>query len=291
MRCKLGSWAGVVVAVVLAALVIAVGPASANRCSTGLISGGKKSECPSVDDPDIPSCPPGSTRVVYRLDKPFPVDGKTLSSALITSTRGSDCGGADVSVGLTSDSYAIACWSPPDPLGCRTVKMLSNGSLCLHLAAKPLGCGGAACENLSIEQVAISNAGAADRQICPPRDTTNSCRSTRRNGGEGFRIIFGGLCSTMNLTGGDTENACVAAWGAWGTFKARDHYDWESGAFRFDVVRGRSTCGALGECLGDGQQAPWKFTIIGVPDDQIPGNVPPCVNDPGGGCQATSCFH
>jgi hypothetical protein len=287
MTGKCGAAAGIAVAL---ALVTMAGSASANRCTTAKISGGAKAMCPSVDDPNLPQCPVGSRRVVYRLDKPFPLDG-TFSSAAIASTPTSRCAGAGKLVPLTSDSYVIGCWSPEDSNGCRSVLMLSNGSMCLHLAKSPLGCGGEGCADLSVEQVAITNAGAAERMTCRPVDPTTSCRSARINREEGFRFIFGGLCSTMNLDGsGDTGNACVAPWGAFGTFKSRGHYDWATGAFKVEITRGRTTCGALGECLGDGTHARWRFTIVGVPDDRVLDNVAPCLNDPTGVCQALRCF-
>ena len=285
-----GADAATVVAVAVTALVTMVRPASANRCSNAKISGGAKAMCPSVDDPRLPQCPVGLRRVVYRVDQPFPLDG-TFSSGVIASTPTSPCAGAGKSVGFTSDSYVIGCWSPEDRNGCRSVFMLSNGSMCLHLAKAPLGCGGDGCSNLSVEQVAITNAGAAERMTCRPLDPTKSCDSARLSGEEGFRFIFGGFCSTENLDGaGDTDNACVAAWGAFGTFKSRGHYDWATGAFKIDMTRGRSTCGALRTCIGKGSKTLWKFTIVGVPDDRILDNIPPCLNDLTGECQAVRCF-
>src|SRR5581483_6894444 len=76
-----------------AVLLVCAGRAGASRCGTALISGGLKAECPSVDDARLPACPPGTTRVVYRLDRPFPPDGST-SMAVIHSTPNSPCAGA-----------------------------------------------------------------------------------------------------------------------------------------------------------------------------------------------------
>src|SRR5581483_10724414 len=154
-------------ALVLVAVAATAGPALAGRCTTSLISGGLKSQCPSVNDAGLPQCPPGWTKVIYRLDKPFPLDG-TVSSAQMASTPTSPCGGAGPTVGLTADSYVIGCWSPEDRRGCRKMKVLNNGTMCLHLAAAPLGCGGASCAALSTEQVVISNAGAAERRRAVP---------------------------------------------------------------------------------------------------------------------------
>jgi hypothetical protein len=53
-----------------AVLLVCAGRAGASRCGTALISGGLKAECPSVDDARLPACPAGTTRVVYRLDRP-----------------------------------------------------------------------------------------------------------------------------------------------------------------------------------------------------------------------------
>jgi hypothetical protein len=275
-----------------AVLLVCAGRAAASRCGTALISGGLKAECPSVDDARLPACPPGTTRVVYRLDRPFPPDGST-SMAVIHSTPNSPCAGAQKAVGMTG--YMIGCWSPLRPNGCRTVHFLNNGTLCLHLDAAPLGCGGAACAGRSVEQVAISNAGAADHEVCAPADPTTSCRSQRPDGEEKFRLWFGGLCSTMNLDGtGSTEGACVSQWGAtywgYGTFGHQGDpgwYDWASGAFKVSTLAGRPQCGALGDCLGqDARKAPWEITLVATPAD---GAAVPC--PPGGtACAAPGCF-
>ena len=287
-------------ALVLIAVAATAGPALAGRCTTSLISGGLKSQCPSVNDAGLPQCPPGWTKVVYRLDKPFPLDG-TLSSAQMASTPASPCGGAGPTVGLTADSYVIGCWSPEDRRGCRKMKVLNNGTMCLHLAAASLGCGGPSCASLSTEQVVISNAGAADHQLCRPIDPTASCRSARPNGVEQFRLWVGGLCSTMDLgSSGDLSNACIAQWPATylgdGPAKSPGNpplgdYDWGTGAFKLVEVAGRPQCGDLGTCLGSGKNALWTITLVGVPDDRIPGNTPPCLDDPTGACQAPGCFH
>lgn len=302
MAHKLGAGGGFVVAVAAAVLAMMADPAAAARCSTKRpsgIEGGLKAQCPSIDDPGLPSCPAGSTRVVYRLDQPFPLDGAT-SSATVASTPTSPCAGAGPSVDLTPDSYVIGCWSPTDDRGCRKLRFLNNGSICLHLDGKPLGCGGAGCADLSIEQVAISTAGGADRMLCQPLDPTTSCHSARVNGREQFRVIIGGFCTTMGLSGnGDTENACKSEWG--GTWWGYDlqgagnaplgDYDWATGAFKLVTFTGLPQCDALRACLGNGRSAPWTITIVGVPDDRVPGNVPPCLNDPTApACQALGCF-
>ncbi|HLK12501.1 MAG TPA: hypothetical protein VKW76_14085 [Candidatus Binatia bacterium] len=288
-------------AAVAATLLAGAGPALAGRCGTPLISGGLKASCPSPDDPGLPGCPPGTTRVVYRLDKPFPPDG-SVSSVLVNPAAGSPCAGAPKTVGLLSDSYIIGCWLPKDPRGCRTVHIFNNGTMCLHFAPDPLGCGGPACSNLSIEQVAISNAGAADRHLCRPVDPATSCRSARLNGAEMFRLWIGGLCSTMDLDGqGDTNGACISQWGAtyWGYGAVKQRgvpldpgwYDWQTGTFKVATAAGRPQCGALGQCLGqDGRNSPWIVTLVGVPDDRIPNNNPPCLDDSSGLCQAPGCF-
>ncbi|HLK11161.1 MAG TPA: hypothetical protein VKW76_07265 [Candidatus Binatia bacterium] len=249
-----------------------------------------------MDDPGIPPCPAGTTRVVYRLDQPFPPDG-TMSTAVIHSTLDSPCAGAQKTVGMTG--YMIGCWTQPRPDGCRTVEFLNNGTLCLHLAAAPLGCGGAACASRSVEQVAISNAGAADHLVCAPPDPTMSCRSGRPNGQEKFRLWFGGLCSTMDLDGsGSTADACVTQWGAtlWGYSTVGQRgahpdpgwYDWQSGAFKVSTVAGRPQCGLLGDCLGqDARQAPWTITLVATP---VVGAVVPCPPGAASACDPAVCF-
>lgn len=161
-----------------ALLVIGVRPALAGRCGTPRISGGLHGDCPAVDDPTLPQCPAGTTKVIYDLDKDFPPEPGTTSTSVIHTTLDSPCHGDSKTVDMSG--YVIGCWYPPKPgTGCRIVKVLNNGDMCLHLDAEPLGCGGADCENLSVEQVAISNAGAADRFVCPPTNPATSCRSAR----------------------------------------------------------------------------------------------------------------
>jgi hypothetical protein len=192
--------------------------------------------------------------------------------------------------------YVIGCWSPPDALGCRTVKVLNNGAMCLHLNDEPLGCGGLSCEHISVAQVAISNAGAADRFVCPPRDPPTSCRSARPDGEEKFRFWIGGLCSTEGIANGSLVNACVSQWGAtyygYGPVKQRHGtpepgwYDWATGAFKIAAVAGRPECGSLAVCIGrNGTEAPWEQTIVGVPRPETP---PPCLG--GSLCNAPGCF-
>lgn len=279
-----------------AVFVIAARPADAGRCGTGLISGGLHGDCPAVDDPRLPQCPAGSTKVVYDLDKDFPPEPGVTSTSVIHTTADSPCGGATKTV--TMHGYVIGCWFPADPeTGCRTVKVLNNGDMCLHLDDEPLGCGGTDCQNLSVEQVAISNAGAADRYICPPLDPTTSCRSARPNGEEKFRFWIGGLCSTQDIDNGAiTSNSCVSQWGAtyygYGPVKQRGAspdpgwYDWGSGAFKMTAVVGRPQCGRLSACTGrDGRQSPWEQTIVGVPRPETP---PPCFG--GSVCNPANCF-
>ncbi len=277
-------------------LATSVPPAHASRCGTRLISGGLHGDCPDVTDPRLPQCPPGTTEVIYDLDKPFPPDG-SISESVIHTTQDSPCAGATKTVPMSG--YVIGCWYPPDPgTGCRTVKVLNNGDMCLHLDPVTLGCGGPQCENLSVEQVAISNAGAADRWVCPPIDPATSCRSSRANGEEKFRFWIGGLCSTQNIAdNGSTENSCVSQWGAtyygYGPVKQRGAspdpgwYDWASGAFKMTAVAGRPQCGALSQCTGqDGRQSPWEQTIVGVPRADTP---PPCLG--GSLCNPAGCFN
>jgi hypothetical protein len=289
---------GFVVAIA-AALAMTAGPVAANRCAStrpSNIVGGFKAQCPSVDDPALPGCEPGTTRVVYRLDQPFPPDG-TVSSTEVVSTPDSRCAGAGLSVGFAPDSYIIGCWYPQDDRGCRRLQFFDNGSWCLHMEPELLGCGGEQCENLSIETVAISNAGGSDRMLCQPRDPTQSCLSTRLNGRDQFRFILGGQCATMNIDDlGGTDDACMSSWGGtrWGAGLPGDpdfgEYDWATGAFKLIAFKSRPQCDALRRCIGNGKRALWTTTVVAVPDDRIPDNAPPCLNGSTGDCQAPMCF-
>jgi hypothetical protein len=147
-----------------------------------------------------------------------------------------------------------------------------------------------------VDQVAISNAGAADRFVCPPLDAALSCRSTRGNGEEKLRFWIGGLCSSQDIVGAPAANACVSQWGAtyygYGPVKQRHGspepgwYDWGTGAFKVDAIAGRPQCGYLSSCTGqNGGQAPWEQTIVGVPR---PGTPPPCLG--GSFCNPPGCF-
>jgi hypothetical protein len=277
-----------------------LGPTSAalaSRCTTNLISGGLHADCPDVNDPRLPACPPGTTKVVYDLDKPFPPDG-TMSNSVIRTTAKSLCHGATKTVNMSG--FVIGCWYPPDPVsGCRTVKVLNNGDMCLHLNDVALGCGPSQCQTLSVEQIAISNAGAGDRFICPPKDPNVSCRSQRIDGEEKFRLWIGGLCSSQQIENDSTTNACVSHWGAtyygYGPVKQRGGnpepgwYDWKSGAFKITAVAGRPQCGELSECIGqDNREAPWDQTIVGVPRPETP---PPCLDGVAQCSSAAGCFN
>ena len=229
-------------AAALAALIVRVAPAEASRCSENLHGGGIHCDC--ADPTTLLSlCEPGSTPVLYRLDQPFPPDG-TVGQFQINSAPDSPCGGNSTDVGMTG--FIVGCWYPPDPkTGCRAVRMPNNGSMCLHLNDQPLNCPGD-CGGISTEQIAISNAGAADRRVCPPTelnpaDNARDCRATNgTQGEEKFRLWFGGLCATNGCVEEDETNACVTQWGAtqWGYGKnKRGHkqepgwFDWHSGAF------------------------------------------------------------
>jgi hypothetical protein len=250
-------------------------------------------------------CPGGSITVIYDLDKPFPPDPTRTSHAVIRASPKSPCAGMpDKEVPMTG--FVVGCWFPPDDKGCRIVKILNGGSMCLHIQHQALGAPCSAdCADLSTEQIAISNAGAAEHFVCPPSDPAVSCRARRspKPNGEKFRLWIGGFCATNScdnpgvapVVGSDT---CVAQWGAsyfgYAVGKSRDPaigpgwYDWQSGAFKVDYRNGRATCGHLGECLGTGSSAPWDLSVIAVPRASTP---PPCLA-PGGtnNCNAQACI-
>jgi hypothetical protein len=290
---------GIALAAALAAWIVSVAPADASRCSENLRGGGIHCDCA---DPTtlLGLCEPGSTAVLYRLDQPFPPDG-TKGEFEINSAPDSACAGKSTAVGMTG--FIVGCWYPPDAkTGCRAVRLPNNGSMCLHLDGQSLGCSGD-CADVSTEQIAISNAGGADRRVCPPVDLNptdigRDCRSTRGSGEEKFRIWIGGLCATNGCVAADETNACVTQWGAtqWGYGKnKRGHqqepgwYDWHTGAFKLTTWQGRPTCGKLGECLGKHtQKTPWQLTIVATPAD---GYMPPCLaTEAATTCDAGPCF-
>jgi len=284
----------------VAALLVRPVPAAAGRCSENLHSGGIHCDCANPTTL-LSLCEPGSTPVLYRLDQPFPPDG-TIGQFQINSAPDSPCAGKSTEVGMTG--VIVGCWYPLDQrTGCRTVRMPNNGSMCLHLNAMPLECSGD-CAEISTEEIAISNAGAADRRVCPPNDLnpadlTRDCRATNGTSGEEkFRLWFGGLCATNGCVADDKTNACVTGWGAtqWGygkTTRGRKQepgwYDWYSGAFKMTTWQGRPTCGKLGACLGrHTQKTPWQLTIVATP---IEGYLPPCLHTQATTtCGPVSCF-
>ena len=287
-----------VAACVTTAVVLAYPfPALAGRCSTKLISGGFHcGECPEPKDL-LGRCRADETPVIYRLDQTFPADGTTTSSLRIRATANAPCPGLDKTVAVTG--YVVGCWSAVDGLGCRTVRVVNNGTMCLHVAGEPLGAGCTEeCANVSTEQIAISTAGAADRYVCAPNDPQVSCRSARPSGEEKFRLWIGGLCSTNGCEGDDPgDHTCTSEWGAtlFGYSQGGSEvlsppgwYDWKSGAFNLAVTDGKSTCGTLGKCLGKpGNRVPWTLTVVGTVDD---GYQPPCLGDPSSPCNASGCF-
>ena len=180
-----------------ALVLLTAGDSRAGRCSSGLISGGKHcGECPDpADESLLPNpCGPGEEKVIFDL-KSFADDDVTpLSSVTIRASAKSPCG-AGFSQTEPVDGYMIGCWSPPDNQGCRELHTPNNGYMCLRIKDDPLNCPGE-CASVRTGQIAISTAGAADRFICPPKDTT-TCKSVRGNGvEERFRLWIGGLCST-----------------------------------------------------------------------------------------------
>ena len=249
-------------------------------------------------------CDPGWTRVIYDLDQPFPPDPThPVSTVTIRASQFSACAAMPEKT-LPMTGFAVGCWSPADKDGCRIVKFLNGGSMCLHIPHEPLGAGcSAECADVSTEQIAISTAGAADHFVCPPIDAAVSCRSQRspnRTGRrkEKFRLWVGGFCATNGCEdpGGNPTvgpDTCVAGWGAtyFGYAVGKSHplgpgwYDWASGAFKVDYRNGKATCGTLGACIGAGQGNPWDLSIVGVPRSSTP---PPCLSG-AGRCNAARC--
>ncbi len=285
----------VVVVAVAAAMALALPRiAAAGRCTTSLISGGFY--CGTCPDPTtLPNpCGPGEEEVIFDLDKPFGYDGTLTSSVTIRATANSPCG-AGFEKTEKVDGYMVACWGPPDAQsGCRTIRTPNNGNLCLRIDDEQLGCGapGDACNMVRTGQIAISNAGAADRFICPPKDET-TCRSTRGDGQtEQFQLWIGGLCSTNGCEITNPEmpdeqspgpDTCTTDWGATlfgysrgevGKASPPGFYHWKSGTFDLEVTDGKPTCGTLGQCIGAGYRSPWTLRIVGTPR---PGSKVPCL--------------
>ena len=303
-RCA-SSW---MAALVAAALVLgAPAGAAASRCKSkngggkhcGLDAAAGGGGCTEASIQNLPlKCAPGQTMVIYDLGRPFPADPTALSHAVLRASPNSPCAGmTDLPVPLTG--YAVGCWSPPDQNGCRVVEFLNGGSICLHIQDQKLGAAcGTACQDVSTEQVAVSNAGAAEHFVCPPTDPSASCRATRSDGTEGFRLWVGGFCSTNGCSDPGTgptigPDTCVAQWGAtyFGYAIGKSAalgpgwYDWASGAFKVDYRNGKATCEKLGACLGEGHANPWDLSLVGVPRASTP---PPCL---GGSrsCNAAGC--
>lgn len=279
--------------------------ADAARCSSGTLSGGLHCGCP---DPAALAarCNDASeggrlsgpwTPVIYDLDKPFPPDATTSFVTLRASPRAPCVGmgnGSGAKTVAIRGGYVVGCWSTPDKNGCRTVKVLNDSSMCLDIESVPLGpgCGGA-CDTVETGQIALSNAGAADRLVCPPIDPALSCRSTRRAHEETFRLWIGGLCATAGCDAGQVEpDTCTSQWGAtqWGYNRGSSRdlgpgwYDWKSGAFKLGWVGRRNGCGPLGTCLGS--KSFWDQVIVGTPQA---GSSPPCLGDPSNPCNGASC--
>ncbi len=301
------SRAAALLAVAAAILFATGGPAIAGRCQsvngfTGGLHCGLDSDispphasqaCTEAAIANLPlKCPAGSTTVIYDLDKPFPPNPSATSHAVLRASPMSPCAAmGDTTIPM--NGFTVGCWFPPDKDGCRIVKVLNGGSMCLHIADQKLGpvCG-PDCQDLSTEQIAISNAGAAEHFVCPPLDPTTSCRARRTptpggKSGNGFRLWIGGFCATNGCAdpGVDPQidaNTCVAQWGASyfgyavgkSTALGPGWYDWGSGAFKVDYRNGRATCGKLGQCLGTGSKAPWDLSVVAVPRASTP---PPCL--------------
>jgi hypothetical protein len=292
--------------VTLAAATVAIPQvARANRCSSGTLSGGAHCGCPDpaelvarCNDVSEAGHPPGTwTAVVYDLDKTFPPDG-TTSFVTVRAHPKSPCaamggGSGEKTVPITG-GYVVGCWSEPDQNGCRTVHVLNDASMCLEIASTPFGpgCSTPECDAVETGQTAISNAGAADRFVCPPIDPATSCRSTRRQDEELFRLWVGGLCATNSCEAGQVgANTCTSHWGAtqWGYNRGHSKdlgpgwYDWQSGAFKIGYVGRRNSCGTFADCLGKDR---WDQVLVGTP---AAGYSPPCLGNESGVCDAAGC--
>jgi len=293
------------IVVCTAALVLlSAGSSHAGRCSTGLISGHKLcGACPDpADESLLPNpCGPGEEKVIFDLKPSLDPNNPTESSYVTIRSSGKSPCGAGFEQTESVDGYMIGCWSPPDNQGCRELHTPNNGYMCLRIKDDPLNCPGE-CSSVRTGQIAISTAGAADRFICPPSDTS-TCKSVRGNGTEErFRLWIGGFCSTngcdINSTPDDSTDdfvdgdTCSSEWGATlfgysrtgrdsgGGNSPPGSYFWNTGTFDLEVIDGKSTCGTLGKCLGrPGNRNPWTLRVVGVPR---PGSKMPCL--PGNSC-------
>ena len=277
-------------------------------------------------------CAPKETAVIYDLAVPFPNNGKAgdqavagnISFATMRADSRSPCAhmvdtvdplpcpdpqlcpqGAPQPEGTIKAAikgWIVGCWSPPDPLGCRRIKLMTR-AMCLHIEDERLGsgCTDPTCVDVSTEQISIDVPGASNRRLCPPTVPADSCRGTRQPGDGGLRFWIGGFCATSNCKNPgvapevDPGGTCEVAWGAtkfgYGfpagkLFNVPGWYDWKSGAFKVDVSSNKPTCGQLGRCLGDRSDQPWDLSLVAVPR---PGQVVPCIGD-GSSCEAPGCF-
>jgi hypothetical protein len=295
-----------------ALVLLSAANSHAGRCSSGLISGHKMcGACPDPEDTNLlPNpCGPGEEEVIFDLKPSLDSSNPTENSYVtIRSSAKSPCG-AGFSQTESVDGYMIGCWGPPDNNGCRELHTPNNGYMCLRIQDDPLNCPGE-CSTVRTGQIAISTAGAADRFICPPKDTT-TCKSVRGNGTEErFRLWIGGFCSTNGCDVGTDPpsvdgDTCSSEWGAtlFGYSRTgRDDgggaappgtYFWNTGTFDLEVIDGKSTCGTLGKCLGKpGNKNPWVLRVVGTPHNSakfplrmpcLPGNTcsPLADGDPG----------
>jgi hypothetical protein len=274
------------------------------------------------------ACRPGWTKVIYDLDKPFPDNGLPGDTAAIGATSfltlraGDDspcaqmvddvdptpCADPQLCKGeakVPVTGYIVACWSPPDRNGCRTVSVHTK-SLCLHAQHQLLGPGcaqedGVDCPNVSTEQVGIAVPGGTNRRLCGPVDPTTSCRGTRHDGTPKVRVWIGGVCSTNNCANPgvapvvENQRTCKVQWGATKLgynippgrgINEPGWYDWKTGSLKMEVSSPKPTCGALGVCLGERTGKVWDFRVVAVPRS---GQPLPCVGD-GNACNPADCF-
>jgi len=138
------------------------------------------------------------------------------------------------------------------------------------------------------------NAGAAHFHVCPPIDTSTSCRSTSNGDQELFRFQPGGFCVTDQVrrlgagTGYVRRRMGRNVPGVRQAPPEKGWYDWASGAFKVAYRGRRPVCGALDACIGD--RGEWTGQIVATPSPTSP-NPPPCLGNPGDTCTpATTCL-
>jgi hypothetical protein len=280
------------------------------------------------------NCAPGATKVIYDLGQPFPDNGIPADSAAVAGltsflTLRADpsspcakmvdnepptpcpdpklCPGSSTQplgarkVNITG--YVVACWSPPDSAGCRSLQV-DTKSVCLHAQHEFLGpgCGMAGsvdCSQVSTEEIGIDVPGAKNNHTCPPADPTTSCRGLHLTQ-PGLHFWMGGVCMTDNCDNAGSAptvgaGTCEISWGTTRLgynlppgqgINEPGWYDWKTGAFKVDLSSPKGACGALGQCLGRRSGQNWDLRLIAVPR---PGQSVPCIGA-SNACDAPGCF-